>query len=636
MRRQRWIQISVALVGVICLSIAGSLVWPINKQRASLQLTLGDKVGETVPPEVALGTMALGSFRGLLIDYLWHRANKLQEEGELFEANQLSQFITTLQPRFPQVWAFQAWNMAYNISVMTDTPEERWDWVSKGVNLLRDQGIPYNPNAVRLYRELGWIFFHKIGQFTDDMHWYYKRQMALEWQQVLGQGDFGGTTEEVISRFRPIAEAPETLDALLAQSPDIEPVIARLRDLGYELDETFLMQAGLHAMFLQSIDVRIIGIDLQKLQVGSFDEKLLPFLEDETIAPAREAMLAYLRRKTLTERYHMDAVHMLGLMEMFGPVDWRHPAAHCLYWSSLGVQRIGTLLKIEGVDTINSDRQVIHALQLLEHSGRLTFDPVSQHIDIIPDPRFVPAYDKAVEAAYKRIEEQTYRSDTTFTFQSGHENFLQKAVYDYYLYGDLEEANKYYTKVRDLYGNLPHNVESGRFLQSLDDFILLYIEQNLDMMSNTQSFISMMLQRGFREGLANQRYEVYERRETLARRIHKKFQKRAVDKAVTEQDRMSLLPFEKVVENNYITYMRSTSVPLPLRARIWYSTPDALRRSVYDRLAPVLYEQALLAMMNPSRVFPTPEGLEEQREAILSALQKKYQQAQEPVQIERQ
>ena len=59
----------------------------------------------------ALGTAALGSFRGLIVDVLWYRAYRLKEDGKFYEANKLSQAITQLQPRFPQVWVFHAWNI---------------------------------------------------------------------------------------------------------------------------------------------------------------------------------------------------------------------------------------------------------------------------------------------------------------------------------------------------------------------------------------------------------------------------------------------------------------------------------------------------------------------------------------------
>ena len=91
-------------------------------QRRELQLDLGDQMGRSAPPGVVLAN-ALGAFRGLAVDILWYRVNQMKEDGKLYEVNQLSEWITSMQPQFPQVWAFHAWNMAYNVSVMTYTPQ---------------------------------------------------------------------------------------------------------------------------------------------------------------------------------------------------------------------------------------------------------------------------------------------------------------------------------------------------------------------------------------------------------------------------------------------------------------------------------------------------------------------------------
>ena len=67
--------------------------------------------------------MALGGFRGLISNFLWIRANDLQQDDKFFEAAQLADWITDLEPHFAQVWKFQAWNMAWNISVkFKETP----------------------------------------------------------------------------------------------------------------------------------------------------------------------------------------------------------------------------------------------------------------------------------------------------------------------------------------------------------------------------------------------------------------------------------------------------------------------------------------------------------------------------------
>ena len=222
------------------------MVGTINRERRDLQLGFDTEIGDRVPPMVQLASQ-LGSFRGLAVNTLWYRAEMMKREGKFAEANTLASWITTLQPRYPQVWSFQAWNMAYNISVETFTPQERYDWVMKGVNLLRDQGIVYNPNAVRLYRELGWIFFHKIGKFTDDVNWYYKGQLAEEWEEVLGSAaetrnpelivaDFRNTAEMANAYFtvdRPAVQVQNALEALAESGlvPAINERIERLREL---------------------------------------------------------------------------------------------------------------------------------------------------------------------------------------------------------------------------------------------------------------------------------------------------------------------------------------------------------------------------------------------------------------------
>ena len=97
---------------------------------------------------------------------------------------QLADWITKLEPHFVQVWAFEGWNMAYNISVKFKDYSDRWRWVKRGIELIRDEGLRYNPNAVMLYRELAWYFQHKMGANLDDANMYYKQQWANAMAEV--------------------------------------------------------------------------------------------------------------------------------------------------------------------------------------------------------------------------------------------------------------------------------------------------------------------------------------------------------------------------------------------------------------------------------------------------------------------
>src|SRR5438045_2590182 len=128
-----------------CLLLGSSRVQnSLNRDREKLGLTLVTPL-ENAPPVLAFTTVALGGFRGLIANILWIRANDLQSEDRFFEQVQLADWITKLQPSFAQVWVVQAWNMAYNISVKFRDPADRWRWVQRGIELLRDDGIRYNP-----------------------------------------------------------------------------------------------------------------------------------------------------------------------------------------------------------------------------------------------------------------------------------------------------------------------------------------------------------------------------------------------------------------------------------------------------------------------------------------------------------
>ncbi|MBI2437370.1 MAG: hypothetical protein HYV36_00945 [Lentisphaerae bacterium] len=140
---------------------------------------------ENAPPLMAFTTVALGGFRGLIADLLWLRAMRGQQEGRIFEIVQLADWITKLEPHFTTVWVFQAWNMAYNISVLFPDAENRWRWVQNGIRLLRDEALRYNPRDPNLYRELGWLYQHKLGYIMDSAHPFYKRRLAETMHAVL-------------------------------------------------------------------------------------------------------------------------------------------------------------------------------------------------------------------------------------------------------------------------------------------------------------------------------------------------------------------------------------------------------------------------------------------------------------------
>lgn len=204
-------KILLCLLAVALLAAGGMTQRSLNRDRAELGLTRVEPL-ENAPPVLAFTTVALGGFRGLISNALWIRANELQENDKFFEMSQLADWITKLEPHFVQVWLVQAWNMAYNISVKfkENGPgdyTDRWRWVQRGIELLRDEGLKYNPNELLIYRELSWFFQHKIGANLDDGHMFYKSQWIKETSKVFGSTNVVGleslvnpTTQDLSNR----------------------------------------------------------------------------------------------------------------------------------------------------------------------------------------------------------------------------------------------------------------------------------------------------------------------------------------------------------------------------------------------------------------------------------------------------
>jgi hypothetical protein len=140
----------------------------VARQESKLSQT---ELGQIDPTSETIKLATFG-LRGVAALVLWEKANdyKMKEDWANFAAT-LNQIIK-VQPHFISVWIHQAWNMSYNVSVEFDDYRERYRWVIKGINYLK-QGIEYNKNEPRLKWETGWTIAQKIGR--ADEHKYYRR-----------------------------------------------------------------------------------------------------------------------------------------------------------------------------------------------------------------------------------------------------------------------------------------------------------------------------------------------------------------------------------------------------------------------------------------------------------------------------
>ena len=608
----RIVQIVALLTMLASVALAGVVTRSIARQREDLRLVVSMEGTRGMPPHVALATAALGTFRGLAVDVLWARADALQTNGEFFEAQTLSQWITTLQPRFPRVWAFQAWNLAYNISVCTKEPEERWEWVNRGVGLLRDQGIRLNPDDPSLPMELSWLFFHKIGGKTDREHWYFKARFVREFREFLGDMTAGRTAAEAVERFRKIVDAADDLDDL-RRDPDAADALALLEAHGEQPDERFLRMLGRVVLYNSSLDAKLVAG--RSLPSGTNRELVAALLADRRLATAVfDKLLPHLQKRLLIDRYRMDPSFMLAQMENYGPLDWGHPHAHGIYWSERGIELGRAGLRRERFNELTVIRTRLGNLQNLMRSGRIEFDPLNDRIDVLPDPRFIDGYERGIRNAIELIRSNTGVSAAEFgratadDLLKGYESFLEQATVFAYLYGDEAQAAGCYGKLVKIAADTGRG-DQPLYSEGLDGFLSLRLAQVMDIdVSNTRQFLDAMIQRAMLEGLAKGRIDTFNRFVKLAFTLYDRRYAATVPGSKHVAKEAQLPPFPELVGNSFESAMKQESTPLLVRARIWAWAPAEIKARVWERLGPTLTTQASAAGLDPALAFPPPAG----------------------------
>jgi hypothetical protein len=556
------------IIWFVCIVIAASLLITagmqldfINSQRQEMKLIINEPL-ENAPPSLAFATVAMGAFRGLLVDILWLRADKLKDEGEFFDAKQIAEWITTLQPRFASVWEFQAWNMAYNISaaIPATQPDERWQWVKNGYELLRDQGIPLNPKSILLYRELARIFQHKMGSVSDDVHKYYKLQLAMAMEPLLGPADN--------RYFKALAGAPTEWEQII-KDPDVASLITTLKsvDKTFEDDDDFVS----NYLSLRQNPAR-------------FNPDAFKVIDNFRGTKAIQKFDIFAKAYHLRNVWKLDPLLMQQLNYTYGPIDWddpnihlpldwRHPDAHAIYWAAKGLQVAG---KEEfSVAEINTDRIINHSLQDLFRDGKIFIynvpvqvpaDSYSQtpqtkmekEIFLRPDLRMFEPYNKA---ALARIEKYEYFEDmkpgSLQSLKVGHRNMLKNAIFSFYQAGHMQQAKKIYKQLQQLY-------PADEFKVPLVKFVHNRLREELRNISvdNAKEIVQMMLRESyFRYAMRDD--DEAAGLERMAKEVHDHYQA-----AYLDENRIDLPDFKLLKYFALLDFLDDQQYPINMRRNL--------------------------------------------------------------------
>ena len=123
------------------------------------------QLGKIDPTSETIKLATLG-LRGIAANILWTKANNYKMKKDWTNLSATLNQIIKLQPNFVDVWQFQAWNLSYNCSAEFDDYRERYHWVIKGIDFLKE-GISYNEFEPRLVRDVGRFISQKIGRADE-------------------------------------------------------------------------------------------------------------------------------------------------------------------------------------------------------------------------------------------------------------------------------------------------------------------------------------------------------------------------------------------------------------------------------------------------------------------------------------
>ena len=630
MRRDTITQLFALLVLILSLSGAGYLVSTIDSFASSAQLRFTDQAAKGAPLAVTVA-QSVGVLRGIVVNYLWIRTEKLKDQGKFFEAYSVAKWITQLQPRFAKVWQFQAWNMAYNISVATHTKEERWKWVQDGIRLIREHGIVYNPNDMMLYKELSWYFLHKIGGFTDDAHIYYKQQLADRWQGILGKPPYDEDARKQV--IREIVDAPAYLEDIVSDHPETKQLIKDLKKANFRLDENLLRTIEWTRAINTSAMAKIAHLKESISQITDFSTlsekqrnilepvaKLRPIRENPEYKTVWPILIAHLRGKIIREEYNMDASYMLQYMDQFGPLDWRCASAHALYWAALGVEKGLTRENQYAFDRLNTDRLLFHSEQQLKFNGRIIYDFLTKQVSWGPDLRFIPYYENTFKIVLAREVKDAFGRGPKQNYIDGYRNFLIDTVREYYMWGEYDKAAAQYKKLRTdpmfFQANKP-----DRFTYDIKEFILRESVDRYESPQVAREDIFGLLVTAFRFGLARGNTKSFTEHLNTAKQIYDYFMENiAVTTIITKENRLGFPKWGDMVKLAF-QYAMTTDQATTIEERmtLWANQSDLVTRlklETYDQIKPSLeatFMQAGPLPLSFDQAFPAPPGIEQYR-----------------------
>ncbi|OJW17783.1 MAG: hypothetical protein BGO49_26650 [Planctomycetales bacterium 71-10] len=154
--------------GIVIVALLVAMVpYTQRLNRIKVEKDLGEAaIGQIDSGSFMMKLFLLGGFRGIVANYLWIQAEDYKKNHDWDRLKATVDLITKLQPHFLSIWTFQGWNLAYNVSVEWDAPEDKYEWIKQGIKFVQE-GVRNNKRSPDLMWDTAWFYYHKLG-FSDE------------------------------------------------------------------------------------------------------------------------------------------------------------------------------------------------------------------------------------------------------------------------------------------------------------------------------------------------------------------------------------------------------------------------------------------------------------------------------------
>jgi hypothetical protein len=139
---------------------SNSWVTPLARLRRDYDLGEAT-LGEVDPSSSAMNLVLLG-LRGPAASLMHLNAIEFQERKQWAKLRSTVDSIILLQPHYVQIWKFQGWNLAYNVSREWDKVDDRYYWVKEGIKFV-SKGTRRNESIPILAHNVGEVVQQKMG-----------------------------------------------------------------------------------------------------------------------------------------------------------------------------------------------------------------------------------------------------------------------------------------------------------------------------------------------------------------------------------------------------------------------------------------------------------------------------------------